>query len=83
MNTEVIMAIIVTVIAAVNIAMVCMLERRASNKMKEPAETAYNLDPDFKDYVDKYINKHHLTLEKAFKHKIVELYLDYLKTKNE
>ena len=46
--------------------------------MHEAAEVAYNLDKDFKEYVDKYIVKNGITLEEALEHKIVRLYLDYL-----
>lgn len=46
--------------------------------MHEAAEVAYNLDSDFKEYVDKYITKEAITLEEALEHKIVQLYLDYL-----
>lgn len=46
--------------------------------MHEAAEVAYNLDPDFKEYVDKYKIANNLTLEETMEHKIVQLYLDYL-----
>lgn len=46
--------------------------------MHEAAEVAYNLDPDFKEYVDKYKVANNLTLEETMEHKIVHLYLDYL-----
>lgn len=46
--------------------------------MREAAEVAYNLDPDFKKYVDKYKDANNLTLEETMKHKIVHLYLVYL-----
>ena len=51
--------------------------------MQETAEVAYNLYPDFKKYVDKYITKEAITLEEALKHKIVRLYLDYLEESRE
>lgn len=46
--------------------------------MDKVVETFYNLDPDFKEYVDKYVIKEAITIEEAIEHKIVQLYLDYL-----
>lgn len=46
--------------------------------MDKVVETFYNLDPDFKEYVDKYVIKEAITIEEALGHKIVQLYLDYL-----
>ena len=45
----------------------------------ELAMVSYNLDPDFKDYVDKYAKKHDLTADQAFEHAIVKLYYEYVK----
>ena len=50
--------------------------------MAEAAEVAYNLDSDFNEYVNKYIKKHNITYEEAIKHKIVKLYSEYLKTRD-
>lgn len=32
----------------------------------------YNINPDFKDYVDKFARDHNITLEQAVQHKIVQ-----------
>lgn len=45
--------------------------------MDEIAIVAYNHNPDFKLYVDKYIKSNGLTFEEAIDHKIVNLYLEY------
>ena len=45
--------------------------------MNEIAIVAYNHDPDFKEYVDKYMKAHNLSMEEVFEHKLVQLYLDY------
>ena len=49
---------------------------------EEMAIVSYNLDPDFKSYVDKYAQKHNLTNDEAFDHEIVKLYLKYLEERN-
>ena len=51
--------------------------------MDEIAIVAYNHNPDFKLYVDKYIKANELTFEEAMEHKLVNLYLEYVETANE
>jgi len=79
--------IFIVIITSVDVALILIkytLELRKERKeLEEVAEVTYNMDPDFKAYVDKYIAKHNLTLEEAFKHKLVKLYREYLKTKDE
>ena len=80
-ETIVIFIVIVTSVDVALILIRYIFELRKERKeLEEVAEVTYNLDPDFKAYVDKYIAKHNITLEEAFKHKIVKLYRDYLKT---
>ena len=50
--------------------------------MDEVAIVAYNHNPDFKEYVDKYIEANDLTFEEAMGHKIVKLYLEYSEHRN-
>ena len=57
--------------------------KREREHMDETAVVAYNHDPDFKTYVDKYIESNNLTFEEAMDHKIVKLYLDYIKDRDE
>ena len=79
--------IFIVIITSVDVALILIkytLELRKERKeLEEVAEVTYNMDHDFKAYVDKYITKHNLTLEEAFKHKLVKLYREYLKTKDE
>ena len=51
--------------------------------MDEIAIVAYNHDPDFKEYVDKYMKQHNISMEEAFEHKIVQLYLVYSEHRND
>lgn len=37
----------------------------------------YDTIPDFKDYVDKYAAKHHLTVDEALEHVAVKNYLQW------
>lgn len=78
--------IFIVIITSVDVALILIrytLELRKERKeLEEVAEVTYNMDSDFKAYVDKYIKKHNLTLEEAFKHKLVKLYREYLKTKD-
>lgn len=41
-------------------------------------ENLYDTNNDFKNYVEKYIFKHHVTLEEALKHVMVREYAKYL-----
>ena len=78
--------IFIVIVTSVDVALILIkyaLELRKERKeLEEVAEVTYNLDPDFKSYVDKYIAKHNIILEEAFKHKLVKLYREYLKTKD-
>ncbi|MBP5594994.1 MAG: hypothetical protein J6Y02_06405 [Pseudobutyrivibrio sp.] len=38
----------------------------------------FNKNNDFRNYVEKYIFKHHITLEEALKHVMVRNYGDYI-----
>lgn len=49
--------------------------------MKEEVYWLYKSDPDFKDYVDKYCQKHHLGIFEALDIKIVDSYGEYIKKK--
>lgn len=42
-------------------------------------EKLFNTNNDFRNYVEKYIFKHHVTLEEALKHLLVIEYALYLK----
>ena len=42
-------------------------------------EHMFDTNKDFRDYVEKYIFKHHITLEEALKHQMVINYALYLK----
>jgi hypothetical protein len=43
----------------------------------------YELNTDFKTFVDKYCTKHNLTVEQALEHRIVKLYADECKRLSE
>lgn len=76
--------IAITVIDILFILLRYRIERKKDKeRMYEQAVVAYNHDPDFKEYVDKYIKAKNLTFEQAMDHKIVKLYLDYTKNKDE
>lgn len=38
----------------------------------------FNTNMDFRNYVEKYVIQHHITLEEALKHKMVHNYGDYI-----
>ena len=57
--------------------------KEAIRLMNEIAVVAYNHDPDFKEYVDKYMKQHNISMEEAFDHKIVQLYLEYSEHRND
>lgn len=46
-------------------------------------EKLYDTNKDFRNYVEKYIFKHHVTLEEALKHIAVLEYALYLKEENQ
>ena len=74
----------ITVIDILFILLRWNVERRKDlKKMEETAVVAYNHDPDFKEYVDKYIKNHNITFEQAMEHKLVKLYLNYIKHRDD
>ena len=50
--------------------------------MKPDTEWLFNNNKDFRNYVEKYIFKHHITLEEALTHIAVIEYALYLKEEN-
>lgn len=50
--------------------------------MDEVAVVAYNHNPDFKEYVDKYMKANDVSFEEAMDHKIVHLYLEWVESAN-
>lgn len=46
--------------------------------MEINTEYLYNTNNSFRNYVEKYIFKHHVTLEEALKHVMVREYANYL-----
>ena len=43
----------------------------------------YNINPEFREYVDKYCKKHNVTPEQAVEHKLVQYVLEEYKHKRD
>ena len=87
MSTKQILVGFLILITVIDITFIIFREKIARKRerkhMDEIAVVAYNHDKDFKDYVDKYMKANDLSMEEAFDHKIVKLYLNYTEHKND